>query len=440
MIGLGQTIITEIKSMRKLFLLASFALITGAPAMAQSTCSSASNANTLYCVPILAVDNLHVANNSAMAAIPAVPPAFSALNADIGIQLSEVPTPSPASGIVFAFGPTGLTRQRELGPIFSEAPPTVGRHKLYLAFTYQFLEFEKIDGVSLKQIPLQLSTAACIPNSSGVFPAGCSPSFIITSSRLDLKVNQFTAYATFGLFSRLDISVAVPILNVRMGMQTRCSVCSQSQPDGSVLIFTPNIATGDVSGIGDVTVRAKATVLKGERAGLALGVDVRTPTGNDLNFLGAGAIGVRPFAAFGYRARVSPHADIAYRYNGSSILASSTQSGTAPLPKLLDYSAGIDVGIVRSLSVTGDFLGQTFFNANRIFQGVRAPSTSLDISCNPTGALACQAQTFNTRTVAIGGKINPAGNLLISANVLIKTDQNGLHYRPAPMIGISYTF
>lgn len=309
----------------------------------------------------------------------------------------------------------------------------MGRHKLYLAFTYQFLEFDQIDAVPLKQIPLQIS--GCNPNN-----LSCGP-FIVTNSRLDLKVNQFTTYATFGLFSRLDISVAVPVLDVRMGMQTHCSVCSQSQPDGSVLIFTPNAATGEATGIGDVTVRAKTTVLKGERAGLALGVDVRTPTGNELNFLGAGAIGVRPFVAFGYRARVSPHADVAYRYNGSSILASSAQSGTALLPKVLDYSAGLDIGIVRSLSVTGDFLGQTFFNANRVFQAVRAPSTSLDISCDPTGVSpSCVGQTFITKTVAIGGKINPGGNLLISANVLIKLDHFGLHYRPAPMIGISYTF
>ena len=422
--------------MRKVLLLASFLFVTGAPAIAQTTCSIANNMSTLYCVPVVAVSNLHYSMNAGSGVTnPPVPPAFSALNAAIGIELSQVPTPSPASGITFAFGSTGLTRQRELGPIFSEAPPTVGRHKLYLAFTYQFLEFDQIDSLSLNHIPLQITTNNCPPPMT----TGCS-GYIQTGSALALKANQFTTYATFGLFSRLDISVAVPILNVRMGMKSGCSVCSQSQPDGTVIIFTPSVTTGTATGVGDVTVRAKATVMKLDRAGLAVGVDVRTPTGNALNFLGAGAIGVRPFAAFGYRARVSPHADIAYRYNGSSVLAGSAQSNTAPLPHLLDYSAGVDVGILRSLSVTGDFLGQTFFNANRIFEGIPPNTTTQDIECNPTGASTCQSQTFNTKTFALGGKINPAGNLLISANVLIKLDHNGLHYKPAPMIGISYTF
>lgn len=415
--------------MRKLFLLASLLVFTGAPAMAQSTCSNSSNANTLYCVPILAVNNLHIVNGTV---VPSVPPAFSGLNAAVGIQLSEVPTPSPASGIVYALGPTGvLARQRELGPIFSEAPPTVGRHKLYLAFTYQYLLFDQIDAVPLKQIPLQLS--GCDATVSG-----CG-SFIQTSSRLDLKVQQFTAYATFGLFSRFDVSVAVPLLDVRMGMQTTCSVCSQQQPNnGGLLIFTPNVATANATGIGDVTFRAKAVLVKGERAGLAVGVDVRAPTGNKLNFLGAGAVGARPFAAVGYRARISPHADIAYRANGSSILASAAQSGSAPLPNSLDYSAGADIGFLSSLSVTGDFLGQTFFSANRVFLGARGSSP--DISCSPTGAITCQAQTFNTKSFALGVKVNPAGNFLITANVLFKLDHNGLHYKPAPMVGISCTF
>jgi len=423
------------KVMRRVLLLIGLLFIVVGQAMAQnSTCASASNKNTLYCVPVLAIQDL----GTSTTVVPSTPPAFSALDSAIAIQLSNVPTPSPAAGIVFSFGSNGLTRERELGPIFSEAPPTVGRHRLYLAFTYQFMEFDEMDGVSLKRIPLQFTTPGCFGN------PGCT-SNIITVSRLDFKVNQFTAYATYGLFNRFDLSVAVPILQVRMGMQTTCTVCSQAQPDGTVLTFSPNFTAGDSTGIGDVTFRAKATVLKGSRAGLALGVDVRAPSGNALNFLGSGAIGVRPFVAFGYRARVSPHADVAYHYNGNSILAASTQSNTAPLPHLLDYSAGLDFGILRSLSVTGDFLGQTFFNADRVFSvshnSFSGGPSSPDISCNPNPqVLTCQSQTFNTKTLAIGGKINPAGNLLISANVLIKLDHIGLHYRPAPMIGISYTF
>src|SRR4029077_5325630 len=132
---------------------------------------------------------------------------FLALTSAVGTQVSQVPTPSPASGIIFSFGPQGLTQERELGPIFSEQPKTVGEHKLYLAFTYQFFEFDGIDRVSLKHIPLQINGCK-----DGAVPP-CGP-FIRTQSRLDLDVQQFTAYATFGLSKRIDVSVAIPIVAV----------------------------------------------------------------------------------------------------------------------------------------------------------------------------------------------------------------------------------
>ncbi|MGD0302363.1 MAG: hypothetical protein ABSE86_35250 [Bryobacteraceae bacterium] len=420
--------------MRKLLLFAFLltAIMSCSSALAQ-TCSQSGNSR-LYCVPILSVEKLSIPGSTV---VPTVPPAFSALNSSLGIQLSDVPKPSPASGIVFSFGPSGLTRERELGPIFTERPSIVGRHKLYVAFTYQYFEFDKIDSVSLKNIPLLLS--GCQTGTTG-----CTNNpFIATESRLDLKVHQFTLYATYGILSRLDVSVAVPLLDVRMGMTTACSICGQTQPDGNLLLFTPNVTAANAGGIGDVTFRVKGTVLKGEKAGLAVGVDLRAPTGNDLNYLGSGAIGVRPFAAVDYRGRISPHASIGYQANGSSILASTDQSTSKSLPNFLTYTVGADFGVLKSLSVTADLLGATYFNASRLLLGTVTGPQGLgnhDVTCSLTSNSTCQGQTFNTDSFSVGAKYNPRGNLLVTANVLFKLDNNGLHYKPAPMAGISYTF
>jgi hypothetical protein len=425
------------KLLRFAFLLT--AIMNCSSALAQ-TCSQSGNTH-LYCVPVLAVENLSYAGSSANAVLGApVPPAFSALNSSLGIQLSDVPKPSPASGIVFSFGPSGLSRERELGPIFSERPSSVGRRKLYVAFTYQYFEFDKVDSVPLKNVPLLIG--GCVP----VPGASCSASpnpFIATESRLDLKVHQFTLYATYGLLNRLDVSVAVPLLDVRMGMQTTCSICGQTQTNGALLVFTPNVSAASAGGIGDVTFRAKWTALKLERTGVAVGVDLRAPTGNDLNFLGSGAVGVRPFAAVDYRGRISPHASIGYEANGSSILASTDQSTAKSLPNFLTYTAGADFGILKMLSVTGDLLGTTYFDANRLLLGSVTGQGlgNANIVCSLVPhSTTCQAQTFNTDSFSVGAKYNPRGNLLVTANVLFKLDNNGLHYKPAPMVGLSYTF
>jgi hypothetical protein len=90
--------------------------------------------------------------------------------------------------------------------------------------------------------------------------------------------------------------------------------------------------------------------------------------------------------------------------------------------------AGADFSVAKWLSLSGDFLGQTFFDAGTV-------------AIDQSGlALHASTETFNTNTLALGLKSIPIKRLVISANVLIKVDNNGLHYKPSPMVGISYTF
>src|SRR5215813_13609792 len=41
---------------------------------------------------------------------------------------------------------------------------------------------------------------------------------------------------------------------------------------------------------------------------------------------------------------------------------------------------------------------------------------------------------------SLGGKVNPVGRMLMIANVIFQTNQAGLHAKPVPLIGLSYTF
>ena len=53
-----------------------------------------------------------------------------------------------------------------------------------------------------------------------------------------------------------------------------------------------------------------------------LGLDLRVPTGDEENLLGAGAPGVKPFMAWSASYDTfSPHFNFGYLWNGSSILA-----------------------------------------------------------------------------------------------------------------------
>ena len=391
------------------------------------------------------------------------------LNSEIGSQLSQLPITSPVSGFVFSFNPSlgVVSRQTEgFGPVLTERPDTIGKHKVFVGFSYQYFNFDKADGVNLKNFgavfqhelepnlcnPVPVVT--CMPNGEPTF----QPDIIATQNRIDLKVHQFVGVATYGVTDRFDLSVAIPILEVKNAMNSDGTIFSfegaTDTPPCCVHQFDPasqQIPTYETysasnhadffdhkstTGIGDIIIRGKYEVLKGEKAGLALGADVHLPTGDDLNFLGSGTWGVRPFVTVSYSGRISPHGTFGYQRNGDSVLAGDITTNTkAHLPDALTYSAGVDIGVTHRLSVTGDYIGQSLINTKKIsnvtftdFGGVDHP--------NITSATATISQAY----ISAGAKWNPIGKLLIIGNVLFQVNEAGLHSKPVPLIGLSYTF
>ena len=88
------------------------------------------------------------------------------------------------------------------------------------------------------------------------------------------------------------------------------------------------------------------------------------------------------------------------------------------------------------MSISADFLGQSLQNEKKIFQA--APVADFAGGLHPE--IGVSTATINQESVAFGGKISPFGRLLITANILIRVNEAGLHYKPAPLIGVSYTF
>lgn len=412
------------------------------------------------------------------------------LTAAIGTQLSQLPFTSPASGFVFTFNPSsGVLTQttQSFGPILTERADTIGRHKLFVGFSYEFFNFDKIGSTNLRAFGavFQHESETCTAAGPLVKPCEAdgtplaTKDFLFTSNRIDLKVHQITAVATFGITNRLDFSVAVPILDVRMSMSSdvrihsfegsdatiydpTCPVCVHqfsSPAITGVALFQSDPIYGfnhayfsratAASGIGDVVLRGKFEAIKAEKAGLAVGIDVRLPSGDAYNFLGAGTYGVRPFVAFSYAGRVSPHASLGFQKNGNSVLAGDITSTTktAAMPNVLTFSFGADAALGKSVSATVDFLGQTLYSVNK-----SSPATFVDYceqkgcpgvpkcNCSYRDIASSPASHIIQDSVAVGAKINPAGRLLVTANVLFRVNDAGLHSKPVPLIGLSYTF
>ena len=203
--------------------------------------------------------------------------------------------------------------------------------------------------------------------------------------------------------------------------------------------------------------------------GFASGLDVRFPSGDALNFLGSGSYGVKPFVVFSYKARVSPHVMFGYEWNSNSIVTSRqitlsvfnapqqqnkglTTGQKGYMPSDFVYTAGIDAGITRWLTGAFDIVGARFLRAGTesvTSQPFLAPCNSgCTVAPSPNtvsmnSLLPHNDASYSIDNASIGVKIRPipkASRLVLTANVLVRLDGGGLHSKPAPLVGLGYTF
>jgi hypothetical protein len=162
------------------------------------------------------------------------------------------------------------------------------------------------------------------------------------------------------------------------------------------------------------------------------------PTGDERQLLGTGAAGIQPFAAWSANyATFSPHINLGYQWNGSSILGGDLDSGVAEdLPDVAVYALGAVVGVHPRVTAAVDILGRYIIDSPRVR---RDDFHALD------GRSVFPNITFDTGSIhelsgAIGLKINVAGRLLVNTNLLMRLNREGLRDKLSPLVGIEYAF
>jgi hypothetical protein len=351
--------------------------------------------------------------------VPATP--FDALFTPFGTELSQLPTAKP-SGAVLRFEHGQLVPTNEsLGAIFSERAETLGRHRTFVGFAYQNFTMGTIDGIGLGNFPVVLY----YPYGGGVYT--------VTQNRLDIRAGQYTVVGAFGVTDRVDATLYLPFERIAMGATVNGM---EYGPGNSTATFNEFLG-GHSGGIADVVMGAKGKILERKGIRLAAGVDVRLPTGNELNFLGAGTPGVRPYIAVSLRGRVSPHLNVGYQWNGDSILNASETGGKQRLPTDFFYAAGVNIEASKRWTVVADLLGRHFFDAPRLTgpTAISNPAFGTAMSIEPS-----PNSSYTTTDLALGFKARTIKNLILTGNVTIQCNDGGLRARAVPLVGLSYSF
>ncbi len=365
---------------------------------------------------------------------------FTQFGVALTSQLAAVPLPSPASGFTYEFDSDLGVFQRtsqSFGPILAERAETIGGGRFTFGFTFQNFTFDTIEGLDIDSIP------AVFSHDSAELRGG-REDLVTTVNSVDARVNQFTAFISYGLTDRFDLSLAIPVVSTDLTVISNATVrrIGTTNPEthffrevddsvGDRRIFT---AFGSASGIGDLTLR-----LKGRMAGsAAFGLDVRMPTGDEENLLGVGAPGIRPFVILSRSSRAfSPHFNAGYLWNGSSVLAGNPLTGeAADLPDQVTYVLGADFGVSTRFTFVLDVIGTYLIDAPRLNQST---FHALDgVSTFPT--VSFTEESYNLLSGAVGFKLNVVENLLVDVNLLFNLDNNGLRDKITPLVGFEYAF
>jgi hypothetical protein len=374
---------------------------------------------------------------------------FRLVNVALTSQLATVPLPSPASGFTYTFDAatgTFMRSTRSFGPILAERGETIGRGRIAFGYSYQFFSYDALDGLRLASIP-------AVFTHDNPEAGGGRADAVATANTVEATVSRFTGALTYGLSSRVDVSLAVPVVHTRLSLLSNATIHRVGtgsnvavhyfrDPDaiGGYGSTRQYFAEGSAGGVGDLVARVKATMMREGTRALAAGLDVRMPTGDEQNLLGSGAVGIRPFVAFSSQmGAFAPHFNAAYQWNGESLIGGNVREGVkGDLPDQFTYAAGGDVLVAPRLSVIVDLFGQRVVSSPRL---IAVESTRSGVAGSVTlDDIRFVNESYWTSSGSFGLKANLLSRMLLTFNLQFAIADGGLTDRLSPLVGMEWAF
>lgn len=247
------------------------------------------------------------------------------LTGSIAANTGSVPATASPSGATYKFvGGLPVKTSESVGPIFAERGQTLGRGRLLVGARFSTANLSTLRGVPLDRLVLNFTHQDV--GRPGLGDPVLENDVLEVQLALNLGLDVTSLFATLGVTDRLDLSVVVPVVHTTLQARAQAQV----HPFGSTAVHffsgtadqpglrTTSATFGSATGIGDVALRAKASLLSREQFAMGFVADVRLPTGNEDNFTGAGTASVRGLlvgsARFG---SFSPHLNAGYLVRGA---------------------------------------------------------------------------------------------------------------------------
>lgn len=326
-------------------------------------------------------------------------------------ELSTLPVSSSSGGFVYRLNrQLGLVERASdaFGPFFTDRVLRNSRGQLTLGLGFQFNRFSSLQGADLE---------------SGTFPtnasrlAGTAQPFSVDMLELELRSNTTTLFTSFGITDRLALGGTLPITTVRFsGRRTRSIE--------NVATALQSSQRASATGLGDIAINGRYLLAGTGLRGVSAGADLRLPTGDESDLLGAGSTSLRMLGVATWEeGQIALHANGGIGVGGTSDEQFWNMAATfAATPRI---------------TVVGEVMGRRLSSLSRV-SDVYEPH-SLVVGVETMRWLPTQ-EGIHTTFLVTGAKWNLASSLLLNANLLMRLTDAGLRSRVTPSISLDYAF
>jgi hypothetical protein len=336
--------------------------------------------------------------------------ARDALTRSLIVSLTSVPIATSSGGFVYRLNPELGTVERateSFGGFFVERALTPGNGRAVFGMSAWTSAFDELDGHQLRD-----GSFVTIANRFGDEPAP----FDTESLTLRVRSSMMTAFASVGIGDRFEIGGAVPFLRLQMEGERINVYRGQTYPQAN--------ATASASGIGDVAVRAKYMLVAARSGGVAVAGEVRLPTGDADNLLGAGSAAYRLMGIGSFeKSRFSLHGNAGFIQGGVS--------------DEINFGGAAALAVAPQVTLTGEVSARHLSDLRSLDLTSARHPTIVGVE---TYRLAGGEPGRTIATGIAGFKWNPGGTLVFGAHLRWTLNATGLTAPLTPSLGVEYAF
>jgi hypothetical protein len=326
------------------------------------------------------------------------------------VNLATAPIATSSSGFVYRLDPELGTMSRvsdSFGTFFVVRAMTSGRGRVSFGASGTSAAYDRLDGLDLRDGTL-ITTSNQFRDESAPFDP--------EALTLKIRTSTLTFFGAYGVTEHLEIGGALPLVQLHIDGSRLNVYRGQS--------FVQATGTASASGVADAAVRAKYRLVSTRTAGFAAAAEVRLPTGDEQQLLGAGKAAVKLMGIGSVEnAKVGAHGNFAVVRGGVS--------------DEVDGGGAITFAATPKLTVGGELL---FRRLSDVRQVIAVSAAHPSISGVNTQRLVPGATTATLSSAVTGIKWNAHATMVLTVEVLWRMGKGGLTALFTPTISLDYLF